>query len=238
MTAILTIVGVITLLFIIKVINSRKQNKSQQQDLFDKINLEIFPNGQKDIDDGTKRLLEILNNRIDQTTATNILVKTSCICYISTLNNTFSKERLKQHLAPYALHYFDDSSFDIFYKYLISKNPTAKFIETARILSNASNPNGTEKEEMPEGYGEFGLEATNPIPVNSIPDSYLYLSRLRTQNGSKITYTRIGSTHAPNIKELIDVYEVSVNGNQIATIFICAYNKNTSSKAPKGFRLS
>lgn len=37
----------------------------------------------------------------------------------------------------------------------------------------ASNPSGTIEDEMPEGYGEFGIEITNPIPVSSIPDSYV-----------------------------------------------------------------
>lgn len=83
----------------------------------------------------------------------------------------------------------------------------------------------------------FGLEVTNPIATSSIPDSYFYLDRLKTKNGSSITYRRIGSMNAPNIKPLIDAYSISVNGKEIATIYICPYNKKTSTKAPPGFEL-
>lgn len=91
---------------------------------------------------------------------------------------------------------------------------------------------------MPEGYGEFGLEKTNPIPASSIPHSYFYIGRLRTQNGSEITYNRIGSFGAPNISHPIDGYSISSNGQKLATVYICPYNKKTSTKAPKGFMLS
>ena len=111
------------------------------------------------------------------------------------------------------------------------------FFEIARDFSKASNPSGTIEDEMPEGYGEFGIEITNPIPVSSIPDSYIYLNRLRTQNGSKITYNRIGGMNAPNIKNIIDAYKISVNEKQVATFYICSYNEKTSCKAPKGFKL-
>lgn len=103
---------------------------------------------------------------------------------------------------------------------------------------NSSNPTGTDKDVMPEGYGEFGLEITNPIPTSSIPDSNFYLNSLRTQNGSEITFDRIGSMGAPNISHTIDAYTISANGQELATIYICPYNKKTSTKAPKGFILS
>lgn len=94
-----------------------------------------------------------------------------------------------------------------------------------------------DKDEMPEGYGEFGLEKTNPIPTSSIVDSYFYLGRLRAQNGSEVTYDRIGSMDSENIKHTIDGYNLFVNGDIITTIYICPNNKKTSTKAPKGFKL-
>ena len=152
------------------------------------------------------------------------------------MSGGFSKERLKQHLLPYALHYFNDESLSNFYNYLLSKNVRASFLDSAREFAQ-SNPTGTDQDEMPEGYGEFGLEITNPIPTASIPDSYFYLDRLRTLSGEKITYDRIGGMKAPNIKHTVDGYSISANGKQIAIIYICAYNKKTSSKAPKSFKL-
>ena len=244
MTAILIIAGIIILVLIIRAANNsgQKHNKGELNSLLEKMDKEIFPNGKKDIDEGTKELLRILHHSIDEKTAQNIFVGSSSICYTTSMNGSFSKERLKQHLAPYALNYFNEDTLGKFYDYILSKNEKAitlnSLVELTREFSKTSNPSGTDKDEMPEGYGEFGLEITNPIPASSIPDSYFYLNRLRTQNGSEITYTRAGSMFAPNIKHAVDAYHISANGRKIATIYICAYNKKTSSKAPKGFKLS
>ncbi|MCX7954434.1 MAG: hypothetical protein N3A01_04490 [Bacteroidales bacterium] len=244
MIAVLSIVGIIVIVLTIMAVNNERQkhNDSDFNNLLGKFIKEIFPNGQKDIDEGTKELLRILNYKIDEKTAQNIFVRSSCICYLTTiLGNYFSEERLKKHLAPYALNHFDDNTLSQFYNYLISKNENAKIfknlVEVAREFSKTANPEGTDKDEMPEGFGEFGLEITNPIPTRSIPDSYFYLNRLRTKNGSKITYKRIGSMRAPNIKHLIDAYRIYENGKEIAIIYICPYNKKNSNKAPKGFEL-
>lgn len=240
MTAILIIVGVVVLFLILRGVNNQgqNQNKGELNSLLEKMHKEIFPNGKRDIDEGTKELLRILNYKIDEKTAQNIFVKSSSICYTTTMNGTFSKERLKQHLAPYALDYFNDSTLSEFYDYVLSKNEKASLIEISREFSKSSNPKGSDKDVMPEGYGEFGLEITNPIPASSIPDSYFYLNSLRTKNGSKITFNRIGSMSAPNISHTIDAYSISANGQELATIYICPYNKKTSNKAPKGFILS
>lgn len=188
-----------------------------------------------------RNFLRILNYSIDEKTAQNIFVKSSSICYITSMKGSFSKERLKQHLAPYALNYFNDIAINKFYDYLLSKNVKAKemnaLFEITREFSKSSNPTGTDKDEMPEGYGDFGLEITNPIPTSSIPDSYIYLDSLRTKNGEEITYERIGSMTAPNIKHLIDAYRIFANGKQIAIIYICPYNKKNSKKAPNGFKI-
>ncbi len=243
MTTILIIVGVIAVILFIKAMNKggQKQNNRELRDLLSKMHEEIFPNGKKDIDDGTNELLRILNNSIDTKTAENIFMKSSSICFTSSMNNGFSKERLKRHLAPYALHLFNDTALNEFYNYILSKNKRANdfnsLFEITREFSKSSNPDGTDKDEMPEGYGEFGLEITNPIPTSSIPDSYLYLGRLRTLSGSEVTFDRIGSMNAENIKSTIDGYNLSADGKNIATVYICPYNKKTSSKAPKGFKL-
>ena len=238
MTAILIIVGIVAVILIIRAANNQGGNKNELTNSLKKMNKEIFPNGQLDIDKGTKKLLQILNDNIDKNTAQNIFVKSSSICYITSMKGTFSKERLKQHLAPYALDYFNDDTLSEFYDFIISKNETASLIEIKREFSKSSNPKGTDKDVMPEGYGEFGLEITNPIPTSSIPDSYFYLNSLRTQNGSEITFNRIGSMGAPNISQTIDAYTISANEQELATIYICPYNKKTSTKAPKGFMLS
>jgi hypothetical protein len=100
------------------------------------------------------------------------------------------------------------------------------------------NEGGTDQDIMPEGIGEFGHDLTNPIPVNTILGSTAYLSKLRTMDGIKVEYERAGSLTAPNIKRIIDKYIISANGEKVATLFICPYNKKNSDKAPKGFKLA
>ena len=46
----------------------------------------------------------------------------------------------------------------------------------------------------------------------------------------------LGSTSAANIENPIDMYAISVNEKQIATLYI-SYNKKNSERAPKGFKL-
>lgn len=241
MTTFLIIVGIlIVVVFIVRAMNrTKKQRKGKElQELITKMQKEIFPNGETDINAGTNELLRILNNAIDANTARSIFMKSSSICYTTSMNGQFSKERLKQHLAPYALNNFNDNALSEFYDYLLSKNKKAALFDMAKMFAQQSNPNGTDQDEMPEGYGEFGLEITNPIPTASIPESYFYLQNLKTASGSDVTFDRIGSMRAPNIQSTIDGYNISCNGSQIATIYICPYNKKTSKKAPKGFKLA
>ena len=96
---------------------------------------------------------------------------------------------------------------------------------------------GTDEDVMPEGYGEFGLEITNPIPVHTIVGNRIYLDQLWTEDGIKVSYDRIGSMNAPNISSIIDGYRIFAKGEEIAILYICPYNKKNSEKAPKGFKL-
>jgi len=243
MTTILIILGILVVVIVVRAINTTKQNKNKNelQNLMERMQREIFPNGKNDIDEGTKQILYILNHKVNKQTAQNIFVKSSSICYTASLNGQFSKERLKQHLAPYALHYFEEETLAVFYEYLLSKNSRAKevndLLEVSRDFSRSMNPCGTDKDEMPEGYGEFGLEITNPIPVRSIPDGYFYLNRLKTVEGMDVSYERIGAMQASNIQHTIDGYNLFVKGKKIAVVFICPYNICTSKKAPRGFKL-
>jgi hypothetical protein len=220
---------------------SEQHNKTSSNDKRSTFE-DVFPNGIKDVIIGAAELRRILNNKIDITTAQSIFVRSSSICFSCNVMNPFTKERLRLHLAPYALHYFDEAALDEFYNYLCSnrnvKSGYNALLKQAREYAQLiGGEYATDADVMPEGVGEFGLEISNPIPVCSIPDSANYLRRLRTADGTSITYKRIGSTRVSNIKQIIDGYRIFVNGQQIAIIYICPYNKKNSLKAPKGFVL-
>ena len=64
------------------------------------------------------------------------------------------------------------------------ENPDVE--ELLNLMSGAASSlagKGCDTDEIPEGIGEFGLEITNPIPVNGIPENEIYLSRLKTSDG-------------------------------------------------------
>lgn len=122
----------------------------------------------------------------------------------------------------------------------LEANPIPKEAQELYELLKLTNQNkgGTDQDVIPEGYGEFGLEVTNPIPVNTIFGSNDYLKRLRTLEGKPVQNNRTGSIGARNIEDLIDEYEISVDGQFITHIYICSEHKKNSERAPKGFKLS
>ena len=100
------------------------------------------------------------------------------------------------------------------------------------------NSSGCAEDEMPNGIGEFGIEATNPIPVNTVElGSKKYLAGLRTPDGSKVNSERIGSQTVDNIEKPIDSYLIThEDGSDIATIYISPYQAKNSKKAPRGLK--
>ncbi|RLD51189.1 MAG: hypothetical protein DRI94_06690 [Bacteroidetes bacterium] len=106
----------------------------------------------------------------------------------------------------------------------------------AKLLVSG-NKQATSLEEIPEGIGEFGLTATNPVPVKGLVNDRIYLNKLRTVEGKKVEYIRLSSTKTQNIEMPVDIYKISVDGSYLTKIYISPYHKKTSTKAPKGFNL-
>ncbi len=244
-TTILIIVGILILVFLIRAGKGENQENSgeKEQDAMTTVYQTVFPNGEKDIEEGANELLQILDNSIDLQTAQSIFLKSSCMCYASTLKGgDFTKEMLMEHLSSYALNYFDEQSLTQFYEYICEQNNNRTDVdnldEFMSEFSDLSTLSVTDEGELAKGHGEFGLEVTNPVPVNSISDGYQYLDHLRTQDDSAVTYDRIGSVQAPNINELIDAYDIYLDEKKITTIYICPYGDQTSTKAPQGFILN
>jgi hypothetical protein len=102
-----------------------------------------------------------------------------------------------------------------------------------------SNPQACTSNEIPEGIGRFGLDKTNPIPIFGIPDNENYLSKIRTKNGERVRWRRIGSSEISNILKPIDAYELfDAAGNTIAVFYLSPYHLITSNKAPENFKIS
>lgn len=96
---------------------------------------------------------------------------------------------------------------------------------------------GVRTDEIPGGYGEYGLVATNPIPTVSILGSNRYLGMLRFE-GHPVEASRFGSTSSEVTPGPVDRYMLTVAGSAVGSVFICPYHKRNSQKAPKGFTLA
>ena len=49
----------------------------------------------------------------------------------------------------------------------LNANPKFQEMKGLFEIMQSMNEDGTDEDEIPEGYGEFGYELTNPIPVNT-----------------------------------------------------------------------
>ncbi|GAA4410237.1 hypothetical protein GCM10023187_34590 [Nibrella viscosa] len=96
--------------------------------------------------------------------------------------------------------------------------------------------NGTTGEQLPDAYGAFGYDRTNPIPVKGIINSSVYLNRLRTPDGLPVAWQRLGSTHSPVSRHPIDTYRIEdLSGSELTVLYLSPYEQTTSHRAPAGF---
>jgi hypothetical protein len=128
-----------------------------------------------------------------------------------------------------------------------------------------SDHDDSQMDVNPAGTGEFGLDITNPIPINGIDNIPAYMDKLRYEYISQanpnsktynpVTYLRTSnadtsqvgdkksfdsivasSTSCPNINGIIDVYNLySISDIKLAKIYVNCYSLKTSNKVPKGF---
>ena len=94
----------------------KPKKSNEQNEMMARMNATIFPKGEKDINACVDELLRILENKISRTDAKTIVLKS---VFISRISNGFTKERLRAHLAPYALQHFNEEQLMNFWGYLI-----------------------------------------------------------------------------------------------------------------------
>lgn len=130
------------------------------------------------------------------------------------------------------------------FKFLKRKKKTATSItddlEQLFSVMISANPQACrDTDEISGSYGPFGLSPTNPIPVHGFFSSETYLRSLRTLEGKRIRWDRVGNTGQDNINMPIDIYNICDESYAllIACIYISPYHFRTSTKAPEGFKL-
>jgi hypothetical protein len=128
--------------------------------------------------------------------------------------------------------------FNFFGKNKKEEQEAAELLKAMIQFQVESSKDGVETDDIPKGYGPFGLCKTNPVPTRGLTGSIEYLSRLRTKDGHAIESSRTGSTSAEDvISGMIDMYSISKGGVNLGTVYLCPYNKKNSGKSPEGFRL-
>lgn len=130
------------------------------------------------------------------------------------------------------------SLLDFFGKKKKEDQEAAELLKALIQYQVESRKDGVDTDDIPKGYGPYGLCKTNPVPTRGIPGSNEYLSGLRTKDGRSIESSRIGSTSAEDVTSgAIDMYSITSGGVSLGTVYLCPYHKRNSGKAPEGFRL-
>lgn len=80
---------------------------------------------------------------------------------------------------------------------------------------------------------EYGKSIKNPVLLNSIPASIIFLNNLVTVEGLHILFHRYESNPSP--KGMIDNYEIMVSDNRYDDIFISIHNDLSTWRPPAGY---
>jgi len=111
--------------------------------------------------------------------------------------------------------------------------------DNGTLKSPPSGTGGISTDAFPNGRGEFGLTATNPIPCRKEHGANVYLSRLRTTDGRKVLFRRIGAAQNDVSSHPIECYSIQLlDGQELVKLYLSLYQMRDSGKAPRGFTLA
>lgn len=213
----------------------KSKEKSELDKTMEKLQKVLFPNGEIDITRDAKRVHLLLHGKLTLDECKACVRGNKALIYIA---EDKSAERLVPSIMRRANNKFSEKEAYSIYAYLSGEAMYLDLLNTMGMGGNATtselHQNAIDADELPNGFGEFGLTATNPIPTISVYGSDDYLNRLRF-NGQPITYDRLGSTSSDVTNGSIDIYPVSCSGKSLGSIYICPYHRRNSKKAPKGF---
>ena len=226
--------------FIKKIFGGSSSDRSRGlNQLMELIQKDVFPNGISQQKQELEELANILGVPVSRISGTF-----SYACSRAFIGNC-DKDTLVTGIARHK-DGLSDNQIEILAKFVFTKLIKQKMglsdshaiemtLNGVGFLSD--NYGGLKYDEIPGGYGEFGISINNPVPVNGIPSNEKYLKRLVTIDGMAISWRRFGSGGADNIDHPIDIYNITdENGNKRDTIYISPYHPSTSNKAPKGYK--
>jgi hypothetical protein len=226
----------------------KQPRRAALDDVSDGLLARIFPGGKSEIDFRARKVSEISNGKLHHEEAASVVIKVKARVWIAATG--FDGER---HLGVNAneliqstqrdsggkLSSFEAASvvfYAIFDKIESSLKVDEHIQDWSKTLFGAEGV-GVDSDAIPQGIGEFGFDATNPIPVRGLLGNEIYLKRLRTNSGRKVGYSRLRSLSAPNIFGTVDEYEINEADRVVCKLYISPYNKRISRRPPEGFLL-
>jgi len=208
------------------------KKKSKIENLFDSVHKTYFPGGDEQITKQAEEIVKLSNNKFSLTQAKSLLLKSTMILVI---NKGGFYDYIKRKIGE-ELNEKEVKSIAGFIMFNSSNEGADKLIDSGFGADDI----GYDADEIPVGYGEFGRCLTNPIPVRGITANEIYLEKLRTKEGQKIKWERLGSQESKikGIKGVIDIYKIFTKDNKdLGKFYIFPYNRKTSNKAPKDFKI-
>lgn len=207
----------------------------------------MFPNGSQELVEQVSELRDLLPSRYSAKDIQGQLLYMTSLLYTARDRSSYRVVEVGAMNRPDNIFSYDENM--VIYNFAATKQiermmpslvnfdpqTRAKFIKEG-LAAMGNNPEGCRTDIMQNGYGEFGLCATNPVPVRGTAANEIYLESLKHVSGKSLKWKRIGSLGAPNIEHPIDYYDVTDSeGNRLAVIYISPYQNTISKKAPMGF---
>lgn len=218
----------------------KKKNDDQLQSMVDDMLLKIFPGGRKEIFEKSGIVQKSLKKNYEQVDIAKLIAYMTTLLLVSK-DKSADRIVFKGAMCKTKNVFTEEDALSI-YKFVVRQhcikafgidNDTV-FNEFYKSLGNFEG--GALTDVIPNSYGEYGLCATNPVPVKGIAANEIYLQSLQLLSGEKFTWSRIGSTGSENIKDPIDMYQITTSsGVDVCVIYISPYQSVISRKAPKGF---
>ena len=153
-----------------------------------------FPKGKEDIKRQVIELCEMFKGKY------SVGEVGGTLCYMNSLFITSNDKSANRIVKIGAMHRpdnkFSEEDANVIYKYMVRQKVNEKFGDKAEIMfqtlyeSLGNIEGGATTDEIPGGYGEYGLCITNPIPVNGVMSNELYLQSLKLLSGEKFNGKR------------------------------------------------
>jgi len=221
----------------------KSKGEKEMEKIQKKLIAQAFPSGRKQIDKEVNEVSKLLDGRYSIAQINKIYTH---ITFLFIIAKDKTKERIITSTKIKMGDEITEEDILKVYRYITNKFIKQHLgIKDQALVDDISygifdgNGEGSDSDEIPGSYGDFGLSPTNPIPTNGIAGSDAYLRKLKSIDvDSEINWRRIGPCFSDNIENVIDKYELfNMSKKSIATIYISPYHKKNSVKAPIGFKL-